>query len=298
MSASIFAPFASIFHDFVSDLKTSRRFQICVLLWLPLIVTTGVAVVRLGLKNTDAKLFPTWKTDFIPESSGISYPDVTISFVNPQVPGNPSVYFPGGGIQCYQRGSLAVNQVCPGNANTQQCVTAKLSSFQASKAEVGQNHVTCNISIVVNTAGANQELAITMSQGYVWFPNPPTYVTPNQNTEVDLFREVFVPIGQKPVSEWSTLRNYESSVFNNNPPPAPAAFIASIRFRIPFRAVIVHRQYVDFDDWQLLAAWGGWFTFMAFLHCIVFFVAKQYTAADSKILARGSAGGPGYEPIS
>jgi len=170
---------------------------------------------------------------------------------------------------------------------------AKLSAFQASQAEVGRNHVTCNISIIA-TAGVNQELAVSMLQGYVWFPNPPTYVNPNSFVEIDLFRELFIPMNKDRVFEWGTYRSYESSVFNS--PPATPSFQLSLMFRIPFRALIVHRQHIAFDDWQLLAAWGGFFTFMAVLHSIVFFVVKKFTADDSKLLG-SSIAGPSYEPI-
>jgi len=292
--ATVADPVFRFFSAVVADLKTSRRFQVCLFLWLPLIVTSLVAVVRLGLKNTDAKLFPEWKTEFIPESSGISFPDVTIGFLNPDTAnGNPSFNYFG----CSQRGIFAPYQSCPSGVPVSQCRVAKLSAFQASRSEVGQNHVTCNITIL-STPGVNQEIAISMLQGYVWFPNPPTYINPNAAVEVDLFRELFIPIGQGQVFEWSTLRNYESSVFNSNPSPT-APFAMSLTFRIPFRAVIVHRQFVAFDDFQLLAAWGGFFTFMAFLHAIVFWFVKLYTVPDSKILANsgGEMAGPSYEPI-
>jgi len=258
---------------------------------MPLVVTSLVAVVRLGLKNTDAKIFPQWKTDIIPESNGINFPDVTIAFSNPTSLANPT--FPTTFV-CSQRGALAVIASCPENSNRLQCQVAKLSAFQASQSEVGQNHVICNVSISA-TLPVNQEVQVSMTQGYVWFPNPPIYINPNQMVEVDFFRQIFLPIERGPVSEWGAQRSYESSNYNSNP---AGTFIMSIKFRIPFRAVIVYRQFIAFDDWQLLASWGGFFTFMAFLHSIVFFVVKRFTPADSKMLGdSGATGGPAYEAI-
>jgi len=292
--STVLAPISAFSRDFITDIKTSRRFQICAVLWLPLIIVSFIAVVRLGIKNTWSKSLPQWNTFFIPESSGISFPDVYLNFTSPPSSADPSFT-----VACSQRGIFTHNMNCPStyaNQPTSQCRMLPLSNFQASNAFIGQNHVTCNVTINTLNAGSNQEMGIWMTQGYVWFPNPPTYINPNAYVRVQLFRELFQPYHQSSVYEWFAERTYESSNFNSNPTQGP--FTMSLIFSIPFRAVTVHRQDVIFDDWQLLAAWGGFFTFCAFLHAVVFFFVKMYTAPDSKLLADGAGpSGPGYEPI-
>jgi len=292
---SVLTPVLNFARDFVSDLKSSRRFQVCVVLWLPLVITALVCVVRLGIKNTFARQFPQWNTFFIPESTGITYPDVYVNFS-----WTPSSVDPSFTVKCTQRGNPVPAINCPTTFMRQpstQCQVLKMSGFQASQSYRGQNHIGCNFVVNVNGgAMVNQEMAISFAQGYVWFPNPPTYFTPNAYVRVDLFRDLFHPMGGPDVFEWGTWLMYQSSVFNNPPQPN---FNMTVNFDIPFRALAVHRQDDIFDNWQLLAAWGGFFTFMAFLHAIVFFFVKLYTPNDSKLLSSGigAPSGPQYEPI-
>jgi len=262
-------------------------------LWIPLIVTSFVAVVKLGLKNTDAKVNPQWKTDFIPESNGINYPDVTLQFVNPDpLNVNPVMQT----ISCTQRASQPLTlRPCPPPLNSlTQCAYLPLSQFSASRQWIHQNHVACNITIVAagTVNPVNQALAISIAQGYVWFANPPTYVNPTSYARLDMFREVFIPLSGSVVYEWGVWPLNPSSIYNTQGTP----FIMRLDFDIPFRAITQHVQFVLFDDYQLLGAWGGFFFFCAFLHAIVFAFVKLYTPADSKLLGNNPAG-PSYESI-
>jgi len=66
---------------------------------------------------------------------------------------------------------------------------------------------------------------------------------------------------------------------------------------IPFKAVTRHVQYHSFDSWLLIAAWGGVFFFVLFLHTIVFSVVKLFLTNDSKLLSQGASDPVEYTTI-
>jgi len=272
-----------VVENFVSDVKHSLRFKVAAVLWIPLFITVMIAIIHLGVRHTISMNIPDWRTQYVNEDSGISYPDVTVQLSTPT---NAALTFG----RCNQRGVQAAQILC----QTSNCFSFRTSAFQASAAYEGNNHITCQFGIQGQNTD-NTELNVTVPQGYIWQPNPPTYVQANVLAEVDFYYEGLHTMDGKSADEWWTQVTYRTSdFFYNN---ASAVFTATIMFLIPIRAHIENYQYVSFDSWQLLANWGGIIFFMWFLHSIVYGFAKFFLPNDSKLFPDQAAASAAYEPI-
>jgi len=276
---AFFTPIARSVGDVITDLKSSWRFRVYLFLWLPLFVVAMIAIVNLGVRNQASLAAPDWRTKWVNEDSGIQFPDVSIALPI----STTGALFPKNTYSCIQRGIPAVSGTCPGVptkiTGDPVCVTFKTSAFYASAAYEGQNHITCNFAISA-AAGVNTDMNITVPQGFIWQANPPTYVQANQQAEVDFYRERFQTIDGRTADEWFTNVVYQSSNFF-----APPLFNATVILRIPVRAQIQNNQYISFDNWMLIASWGGALFFMWFLHGFFFGIAKLWLPNDSKLVA-------------
>lgn len=286
------APLQRLLQDFLHDVKSSKRFWVATIMWIPLFITVMIAISELGLRNTYSKRTLDWRTRYENEDSGISFPDVTIQL---GAGGAQFSVTPGQLPLCKQRMSLATRSPCPGALPTK-CNKFSLSQFQASAAYEGQNHITCSLIITTQSPQDNTEFNVTVPQGFIWQPNPPTYVQANRLAEVDLYRERLVTMDHRSADEWFTTVTYQTSDFYS-PDPTTGYFNATIMFRIPVRAMIVHYQYNAFDQWQLIGTWGGAIFFMWFLHSIVYGILKLWLPNDSKLFPATDAPTTTYEPI-
>jgi len=290
-------PLQTFFGDVVTDLKNSWRFRVWAVLWIPLVVTSFVAVIHLGIYSTLSKQIPNWRQQYVSESSGINYPDILVNA------GAGSSFPVSGGysaVFCNQSGTIINALSCPSvnglAVNPSGCVKLPLSSRIASAANAGRNHITCSFGITSNYVNSNTEMTVVIPQGFIWRPNDPTYVQANMAAAVMLSRERLVTMDGRSADEWWTQVVYQSSDFFNTPIGTP--FQANIIFRIPQRALVINTQYVDFDNYHMLGAWGGAIFFFWFLHSIVYKVLGLWLPNDSKLLATATAEAvSAYEPI-
>jgi len=243
-----------------------------------------VGIVSLGKRNTYSNLAHDWRTRYINEDSGISFPNINVQLA----PGGAT--FVSNGVFCSQRGTQALVQHATVACPAAKCYNFLTSSFQAAAAYEGQNHITCNF-LIQALPTDNTEMNVTVPQGFIWQPNPPTYVQANVLAEVDFYRERLVTLDGTSADEWWTQVTYQTSDFFTGP-----VFNATIMFRIPIRAMIANFEYIAFDQWMLLGAWGGAIFFMYFLHGIVYGILKLWLPNDSKLFPAPESASA-YEPI-
>eukprot|EP01116_Phalansterium_solitarium_P023196 TRINITY_DN7_c0_g2_i1.p1 TRINITY_DN7_c0_g2~~TRINITY_DN7_c0_g2_i1.p1 ORF type:complete len:338 (+),score=84.15 TRINITY_DN7_c0_g2_i1:127-1014(+) len=282
--ATIAENFKSFFRDLFSDLKSSRRFQVATVLWIPLIVVGFILFIRFSIRNELHEKYREWGTTFIPQSA-IQYPDVRLSFANPNISSLTckTVIPP---MAPVQTSNCMWPPNTPEGRSNFPCRQIKLSAITAtnSQGQMGNffgNPIACNFTFGANP-GQNEEMYLHTPGGWgsqSW-SFPPQFIRPNQFISVHLEKQMFVPEHQAPVTVWNTQVNYDTSIF----PQGNVAYNTTIFFRIPFGALQVAWERVGFDSYFLMAAWGGGFFFFYFLHICVFSILKLFLPNDSKLL--------------
>jgi len=272
----------SFLGDLLSDLKSSRRFQVATVLWIPLVVTGLISFIRFSIRNELHEKYHEWGTTFIQQSS-IQYPDIRVSYANPSftsvvcatvqppvvpISSQPCVWPLGTPESKYPCQELQLHQVYAINKPT-------------SWGTLFGNPINCTFTFGANP-GQNEEIYIYTPGGWggqLW-SFPPTFVRPNQQVFIHLENQLFFPMDKSPINIWSTQVLYESSIF----PQGNSSYQFSVGFRIPFGAQQISWEMVGFDSWFLMAAWGGSFFFFYVLFLAVFNILKFILPNDSKLL--------------
>lgn len=274
--------FFSFLRDVIADVKTSWRFRVATVLWIPLIVTAGVMVVRFGIRHTLSEKYREFKTTFIPETS-VNYPDVQMFFSNQN-------YASGSCSQWGQNAQIMLQPCQNLPPRTQhRCIFLQLSlktSNQNGNNIFGQP-IHCNFTFNQNAVNqVDDEIFVLLPGGWdtnsKWNFDNPLFLRPNPRIGVQLFHEVFYS-RQGKIDNWFSQHTYETSIF----PSGSSAYNVSIRFSIPFNALEVNWEEDGFDSWFLLATWGGGFFFFYCLFLLAFNIAKFFLPDDSRLLRSG-----------
>jgi len=277
--------------DLLSDLKSSRRFQIAALLWLPVFVVLCIAIVWFGLQNTMAETYKEWKLTFVPEST-IQFPNLLLGSANPN--GFAKVPI------CVQDTSATVTYVRQASAPCpvpwlSNCSLLNFAAYSSSGTDAYSYAVKCNF--VFNPAPLSNDML------YLWVPGgfgsannngwneQAIPIRSNNFVAVHLQPEHFYPLHSPPIDTWSTDIQYWTSVFGDT---TSSAYNSTFWFRIPYTVITASWETTGFDRWFLISFWGGIMFFMYFLHAIAFGFVKLFLPDDSKLLK-----GPGdsYQPI-
>jgi len=290
--------FMSFVRDLIADCKSSRRFQVGLVLWIPLIIVTAIMVVRFGIRHTLSQKFGEIKTTFIQENS-VHYPDLLLYFRNP--PQGPKLCFQW--IQGQPSPMPVYPATCPANVQPQNndpnrppltCWMLPLHLDVAVPPQNGMpwaNPIFCNFTFNPNANGNDNEMYLITPGGFntssQWNFGDPHFLRPNHRIGVDLFHELFFAFNQR-IDNWFARVVYEDSVFPDNYSP----YWVGMEFRIPFTNVEVNWQDDGFDSWMLLAAWGGGIFFFYLLHIAAFAIAKFFLPDDSRLL-RGAVAAEG-----
>lgn len=279
--------FFSFLRDVIADVKTSWRFRVAVLIWIPLIVVSGVLVVRFGIRHTLSAKYREFKTTFIPETT-VNYPDIEIYFRNTQ--------FTGACSQDLGQGQPPAKFLFSGCQDTLPDTTSVCKFFPLSQKQTSQTAdmrgqpIHCNFTFqpMPGAPNANQEMYLLLPGGWntssTWNYANPVPLRPNLHIGIQLFHEVFFGYGQK-VDNWFAMHQYMDSEF----PDGTSAYNISMRFSIPFTALEVNWEEDGFDSWFLMATWGGGIFFFYFLFLISFNIAKFFLPDDSRLLRSGGA---------
>jgi len=280
--------FRIFFRAFFADLKTSRRFQVAFVLWIPLFVTVLILAIRFGWRNTLAEKYHEWGTTFIQEGS-ITYPDVQINGPNMWLPTNSicQTVFPP--VQTVQFGACDMDFIPHWGPQT--CKKIILSSVTTSNTPVYGNPIRCFLQF--NNTGQNMNDELYMFTPGGWQPGQNwnffrNYIRPNQQIGIHLSHQYFYPMNSAPLNIWSADVNYESSIFVPGTSTAPF-YNVTIYFRIPDGFVQASWETVGFDRWFLIACWGGGIFFVYFLHKVVFSLLKFILPKDSTMLKEAPA---------
>jgi len=288
--------FFSFLRDVIADLKTSWRFRVACVIWIPLIVCAGILVVRFGIIHTLSQKYRQFQTTFVPQSS-VAYPNIEIYWSNA----------PTSGSICYQpnttNGNL-IGTLCPDTQQTRnnnQCIKYGLSRFSTTQ---NPNHplgypIHCDFQFNAKTnpdgSVANQEFFMLFPGGWntssAWDYNNPVPLRPNVRIGMQLFHEVFLGYGGR-VDNWFSNHIYEETIFPNG----QWAYNVSIHFWVPFDVVQVNWEEDGFDSWLLLAFWGGGFFFFYVLFLLAFNIAKFFLPDDSRLLKTPTEG-PSTQPL-
>lgn len=282
--------------NLLSDIKSSRRFQVATVLWIPLLVSTIILLVRLGERNYIEAKYHQWKATYIPESY-IQFPHILFWSANNNITGAAAP-------SCFQYNNptkvvYPQAQPCPDSRFGAMCWVIDLTSYQSSGLDVYSYAVNCTFNFV---GAPDQEniMLITLHGGFVtmtggwnqdWVP-----LRPNNAIAVHLEPRIFHPLGQQMVREWRVRHHYETTIFPSYITPSTATYSTSLVFRIPFTVVATYWETVPFDSWMLIAFWGGGIFFFFLLHVAAFSIASFFLPHDSKILG-SSAGAQEFTQI-
>jgi len=273
----------ALIRNLVTDLKSSRRFQVATIIWIPLIVVSIVAFVRFSIVAGYAEKFQEFKTTFIPETTA-QFPDMILMLRN--IPSN---------IVCGQwsNGQLLSNTIAPTTCTGPTpngfnlpplCIFLKLSTYTAGwSSDAWGNPVQCNFTIPPQLGSPNAEMYLfspgSWNYSDPWNPEP-TFLRPNNQILVDLMQESFYSSGYA-FSTWSVNYQYMTSIFSKT---SAQGYTFSILFRIPLGVRQFSWQTDGFDGWFMIAMWGGAFYFFYFLFKIAFGIAKLFVLSDSKLI--------------
>jgi len=312
---SFFQPVINFGRDFIADARSSRRFQVALVLWLPLLIVGAILTVRFGLLNGIMKTFHEWKTTYVAEST-VPFPDLLFHFKNPNVPCFPGP--PGSPLLpvCQQYSSsgtanpptVPINWVaCPWTGDSNNCYRFNFSQFSSSGTDNWGSAINC--SFIFLAAQGNDVMRIHVPGGMATFPNTnwdlnDHPVRPNKHALVDLEPEHWFPMSGMPLHTWRIRSFYESTVFTawDNTSyvmngQTYGVYYATIVFRIPYSMVRASWETTGFDGWMLLSAWGGGFYFLYVLHTFIFSILKLWLPNDSKLIpATGNPQGE-YTPL-
>lgn len=272
------AGLVQFFHNVFSDIKSSRRFQVSMLLWIPLFVTICVFVVYLGEWHTMAHRYQEMRTSFI-QQDYINFPDVVMWSGNKNLQSarcfqytNPNMYIT----------FDFTGKACPDNATDTTCVYIPLSQKTSSGFDAWYYAINCTF---VFAAAPNQNNIVLFDTKGGWsstngWNNNWLPVRPNMESSIH-FEPTLFSIGGNTAFSWDTTHEYESTVFTYYAPSG--TYQMGVNFRIPFTNIAVYNESTGFDSWLLCAAWGGGIFFFYFLHLILFSIAKLFLPDDSRV---------------
>lgn len=282
--------FMSFLRDLISDVKSSRRFQVGLVLWIPLIVVSAILVVRFGIRHTLSEKYREFKTTFIRESQ-VAYPNLEMYFLNP-----PQTKTCAQRVNHVLQAPITIGS-CSDAVNGRIPLTCLYFPFSKDIAIPPQNGdpwgnpIVCNFTFNQNgnqNLNGDNEMFLLTPGGWntssTWNYQNPYFLRPNHFIGVSLFHELFFGFGQR-VDNWFAQITYQDSNFPSNRGP----YWTAIEFRIPFTSVEVNWEDDGFDSWFLMAAWGGGIFFFYLLHVAAFGIAKFFLPEDSRLLRAGGA---------
>jgi len=273
--------FMSFIRDLWSDVKFSRRFQVGAVMWIPLIVTAIVMMVRFGIQHTLSQKYREFKTTFIVESL-VQFPDVQLYMQQPPI-SSPRCQIQSQGSAVGT--SIFTRPTCIRNFDNVPCYYFPFSNVPGVKrtSDLYGQRISCDLMFRANTGNSNDEMYLVMPGGWNttegWDYQNPAYIRPNRFIDVEVFHEVFVGFDNK-IDNWFTNVEYRTSQFADG----SVDYNFSLSFRLPFGATEVNWEEDGFDSWFLLAAWGGGFFFFYLLHLMAFGIAKIFLPDDSRLL--------------
>jgi len=282
--------------NLVEDLKASWRFKLALVLWIPLVVTTIVALVQFGAMNKAGDANTYAKTQIVMESTA-TFP----MFYVFRVDGQPFLQ----SLRCINMntGQLVQTQACanqygPGNNAPTSVCTQVLANKQTATNSYAGRRLTCSVLFAFN--GGNwpsntvYQLTVVGADG---IPDDNVWVNPTQNLSVAFQQQLTMASESANMdTSWGADIDYYSNVAVVSP-SYTGSFTMEIR--IDDFQNILYTQANTFTDYQFLAAWGGVMFFFYVLFIFVFSVAKFFLPDDSKLLRcnAGAASGPEYQTI-
>jgi len=265
--------------NLISDLKSSRRFQVATVLWIPLVVTGAILTIRFGIISTITTKYHEFKTTFVQQDS-IQFPNLELFSLN-----TPTT------VSCQQFTGRHESSpfFYPGQCTDQpnarhSCTSFVFSKYSASwTADPWGNPILCNLTFPANPA-QNDEMFLLTPGGWnsssSWNQQNPVFIRPNQAIGLNFFQEIFYMGGQQR-DNWQVELSYETSIFQDGSQP----YNVTIVFRVPFAATMVNWMSDGLDSWLLLAMWGGGFFFFYVLFLMAFNIAKFFIVNDSRLIA-------------
>lgn len=271
--------------DLIHDIKSSIRFKVALVLWLPFFIVICIGVSKFDAKLNASTNVPGWRVAVFNQSS-VEFP--AVSFWRED--GLP--YFTG--RRCSyagpnQNNSLDISK-CPGSSkDLSECFTVDGTKIMASPSPY--NEIICQLDLGNLTGDGdieNDVFAVSFPGG--WTDTEVVYITPNGKAVVDFTKTTFLPTGQPAVNQWRATVTYRSSI---EPPNA-----ATVVLRIGAFNILTYTQYVWFDQWQFQGAFGGIVFFYWVWFQLLYRFLKNFLPNDSKVLGTElpPGGTPGYAP--
>jgi len=271
--------------DLVEDLKRSWRFKLAIVLWIPLVVTTIVALVQFGAMNKagDTNTFAT--VQLVAEST-VNFPMFYIFRPDNQP------YWSIHPISCTTNtGATVPVQKCQPslvpNVALNYCQQVAANTVAATPAN---NQIICQIQTSATYNNSVFQLTVVGADG---IPDDAVWINPHVDQSIAVQQVLTMQTESAQMdTSWSADIDYFNSVLS------PTGF--TLRLRIDDFNNILYTNSNTFTDYQFLAAWGGVMFFFYVLWAFVMFVAKLFLPADSKLMGgpAGASTGPSYQTIS
>jgi len=281
--------------DLLTDLRRSRRFQIAVIIWIPLVVTTIVAIAGYGAVLQDALATNYAKVEFNVESTVATpliymkrddllpyFQTVTCRNSNGAALTNlntkPCNYF--------DTGSITDPKVCT--------VIPSVNIPAPSAWTIESVGYTCLITFVQNNY-VDTTFRVTMV-GADNIPDDRVFIQPTLFQSVELDQEFSATSESANIDiSWGGDVDVYNAIAINMSNPMSLGHM-QLYFRIGNFGGMLYTGYSAYTNYQFLSAWGGiMFTFY-FFFWIVYGIVKLFTAPDSKLL--DPTGSAPYTPLT
>eukprot|EP01116_Phalansterium_solitarium_P008727 TRINITY_DN22697_c0_g1_i1.p1 TRINITY_DN22697_c0_g1~~TRINITY_DN22697_c0_g1_i1.p1 ORF type:complete len:282 (-),score=74.64 TRINITY_DN22697_c0_g1_i1:398-1243(-) len=258
--------FGTLCSDLGHDLKSSWRFKIAALLWIPFFIVICVGVSKFDIKMQSSARVPGWRVA-INHEQAINYPQITFERED------ALNYFVSS--TCYHGNKKLPLVKCadPAYTNQMQCFTVDTTGVAAILNPTPVKEIVCNFTLG-DIPSNNTVFAVSFPGG--WTDEEQIYLTPNDLAVVELSKTTFLPTGTDAIDQWRATVTYRSSIQSAN--------TAKVAFRISAFDIITYTQYVWFDSWQFQGAFGGIVFFYWVWFQLVYRFLKNFLPNDSKLL--------------
>jgi len=294
--------------EVLEDLKGSWRFKVAIVMWIPLIVTTIVALAQFGLMNKNGNAQTFANTQIVSESV-VNFPMFYL------YRGSDNLAFNTGGY-CWippNTQDIVVTTPCTGiygdiptqNDRTK-CFMVKPTAAQT--ASVGRRRIQCTLTTAPTWISNNNPVLQLTVVGADGIPDDMVWINAMQNVQPPVsnvqqpglsvaFQQVLTMASESANVDisWSADIDYYSQNWLNQ---SLATQSWNFEVRIDDFQNIQYGNYNSFTNYQFLAAWGGVMFFFYVLFAFVFFIVKLFMPDDSKVLGSHPKGAAEtYTPI-
>jgi len=264
----------AFFSDLVSDLKSSWRFKLAIILWIPLVVTTIVALVQFAAMDQagNANTFAT--TQLIAEST-VNFPMFYVYRGWDGLAYFQSVVCIAPNGQRIPTGSCGTKYGYGSDVNPlANCTLVNAQNFAATPTN---QKIQCVISLSNVGVYTNPVYQLTVV-GADGIPDDMVWINPTQYVSVAVQQVLTMQSESASIdTSWSADIDYYTTA-------ALTSSVFQMEVRIDDFNNNLYTNSNTFTDYQFLAAWGGVMAFFYVLFAFTFFIAKLFIGDDSKVL--------------